>query len=86
AVRARFASEDFAEALVTARPETLRARDPKGLYARAAAGEISDLTGVGAPYEAPDAPDLTLDTDVLALEAAVEAVLAHLAARGCVPA
>ncbi|HEX8299533.1 MAG TPA: adenylyl-sulfate kinase [Rubricoccaceae bacterium] len=85
AVRARFAPGDFAEALVTARPETLRARDPKGLYARAAAGEIADLTGVGAPYESPETPDLVLDTDALSLDAAVEAVLAHLAARGCVP-
>ena len=86
AVRARFAPEDFAEAFVSARPETLRARDPKGLYARADAGEIPNLTGVGAPYEAPRAPDLMLDTDALALDAAVEAVLAHLTARGCVPA
>ena len=58
AVRARFAPDDFAEAHVTARLETLRARDPKGLYARAERGEIPNLTGVGAPYEAPDAPEL----------------------------
>ena len=86
AVRARFAPEDFAEAHVTARLETLRARDPKGLYARAERGEIPNLTGVGAPYEAPDAPELTLDTDALALAASVAAVVEHLEARGCVPA
>ena len=85
AVRARFAPEDYAEAHVTARLDTLRARDPKGLYARAERGEIPNLTGVGAPYEAPDAPELTLDTDALALEASVAAVVEHLAARGCVP-
>ncbi len=86
AARALFAPDDFAEVLVTARPETLRARDPKGLYARADAGAIAAFTGVSAPYEAPAAPDLTLDTDALSADAAARALLAFLAARGCVPA
>lgn len=42
--------------------EVCRQRDVKGLYARAAAGELPDLTGAGAPYEAPVEPDLALDT------------------------
>ena len=41
------------------------ARDPKGLYARARRGEISDFTGIDAPYEAPLNPELSLDTSVL---------------------
>jgi len=81
-----FPADAFAEVFVTAAPATLRARDPKGLYARADAGEIRDLTGVGSPYEAPEAPELTLDTDAMSVDAAVEAVIAALEARGCVPA
>jgi bifunctional enzyme CysN/CysC len=50
-------------------------RDPKGLYAKARAGEITNLTGVGAPYEAPDKPELRTDAE---LEDAVRQVLALL--------
>jgi bifunctional enzyme CysN/CysC len=57
-------------------------RDPKGLYARARSGELAGLTGVGAPYEAPTAPDVTVGALGEAIEAAVDRVLAALAARG----
>ena len=50
-------------------------RDPKGLYARARRGEIVSFTGVSDPYEAPSAPDLTIDTSTMQLHASVEAVL-----------
>ncbi|HEX4692469.1 MAG TPA: adenylyl-sulfate kinase [Solirubrobacteraceae bacterium] len=52
-------------------------RDPKGLYARARAGELDGLTGVGAPYEAPESPDLRVVPDE-PLDAAVDRVLALL--------
>jgi adenylyl-sulfate kinase len=52
-------------------------RDPKGLYARARAGELQGLTGVGAPYEPPESPDLRVEPDV-PLDAAVDRVLALL--------
>ncbi|HKH53512.1 MAG TPA: adenylyl-sulfate kinase, partial [Mycobacterium sp.] len=42
--------------------EECERRDPKGLYARARAGELTGLTGVDAPYEPPENPDLVLDT------------------------
>jgi bifunctional enzyme CysN/CysC len=51
----------FLEAWVDTPLEVCEARDPKGLYARARAGEIRDLTGVDAPYEAPETPELHLD-------------------------
>ena len=57
-------------------------RDPKGHYRRAHAGEIRDFTGVSAPYEAPEAPQLELDTAELAPQACVAAVLRMLEARG----
>jgi len=52
----------FAEIYVDTDVETCAARDPKGLYKRAFAGEIKDFTGVSAPYEIPLSPDITLDT------------------------
>ncbi len=59
-------------------------RDPKGLYARARSGELAGLTGVGSPYEAPAAPDVAVGAPGEAIEAAVDRVLAALAARGVV--
>jgi bifunctional enzyme CysN/CysC len=52
----------FVEVYVATPREECERRDPKGLYARARAGELKGLTGVDAPYEAPDSPDLVLDT------------------------
>ena len=56
------ASGAFVEVHVRADLATCEARDPKGLYARARAGEIADFTGISAPYEAPEAPELVVDT------------------------
>ncbi|MCA9557358.1 MAG: adenylyl-sulfate kinase [Myxococcales bacterium] len=61
----------FHEVLLTCDPETLRARDPKGLYARADAGELPHLPGATAPYEPPDHPLVILDTGRLSVDAAV---------------
>lgn len=58
-------TQKMLEVHVAAPLETCEARDPKGLYARARRGEIADFTGVGAPYEAPLNPELSLDTSVL---------------------
>ena len=57
------------------------ARDVKGLYRRARAGEIPAFTGVTAPYEAPKNPDLRIDTTRLTAEEAVEAILSLLCSR-----
>ena len=53
----------FLEIFVDAPLDVCEHRDPKGLYAKARAGVIPDFTGISAPYEPPDAPDLTLHTD-----------------------
>ncbi len=55
---------------------------PKGLYKRALKGEIKNFTGVDQPYEAPDAPELTLDTVGAAPETLADRVIAELEARG----
>src|SRR3546814_386164 len=61
--RARAAAGDaFHEVYVKADLETCEARDPKGLYRRARAGEIPDFTGISAPYESPESPELIVDT------------------------
>lgn len=65
----------FFEVFVDTPLEECERRDPKGLYAKARAGEITNLTGVGAPYEAPASPDLVTDPD---LETAVRQVLGLL--------
>jgi bifunctional enzyme CysN/CysC len=79
------AAEDlgFLEIYVNAPLELCEERDPKGLYARARAGELAGLTGVGAPYEPPVAPDLVLCSDET-VEQEVERVMELLAARGLV--
>jgi adenylylsulfate kinase-like enzyme len=53
----------FVEVFVEASLEICERRDPKGLYARARAGEIEDMTGIDSPYEAPESPDLRLDSE-----------------------
>ena len=64
--------DSFREIHVHADLATCRARDPKKLYARAAAGEIAQFTGVSAPYETPQAADLTLDTGAVGVEQGVD--------------
>ncbi len=70
----RLIGEDFREIYVRADLAACRARDPKRLYARAEAGEIPEFTGVSAPYEAPTAPDLIVDTTALGIDDAVAAL------------
>jgi len=75
---------DFIEVFVDAPLELCEQRDPKGLYARARAGELSGLTGVGAPYEPPENPDLHLGSGGETVEQEVERVMALLRERGIV--
>ncbi len=81
-VRALFDEGDFVEVHVAADLATCEARDPKGLYARARAGEIPEFTGISAPYEAPDAPELRLDTSAADVDACAAQVLAYLDEHG----
>jgi bifunctional enzyme CysN/CysC len=67
----------FLEVHVATTLAECEARDPKGLYARARAGELTGLTGVDAPYEAPERPDLRVEPSE-ALADAVERLLAIL--------
>ena len=72
----------FIETHIDASLDECERRDPKGLYKRARAGEIPEFTGVSAPYEAPEAPELRLDSQSHTLEELVEQCLADLRERG----
>jgi bifunctional enzyme CysN/CysC len=71
----------FIEVFVDAPLEVCEKRDPKGLYARARAGEISDMTGIDSPYEPPDDPNLRLDTEAFAARELAERLVAEVMAR-----
>lgn len=67
--------EDFREVYIATPLEECERRDVKGLYARARRGEVKDFTGISAPFEAPEAPHLTLDTSKMSLREEVMAVV-----------
>lgn len=66
--------DDFIEIYINAPLEICEARDVKGLYQKARAGLIKGFTGIDAPYEAPDAPDLEIRTDQLSLPQSVQRI------------
>jgi adenylylsulfate kinase len=81
-VRALLAPGDFVEVYVSATVETCESRDVKGLYQRARKGEIPEFTGISAPYEAPERPELVLDTNRQSVEESAASLVAHLEKNG----
>jgi bifunctional enzyme CysN/CysC len=77
-VRALMPTGSFIEIFVQADVETCRARDPKGLYAKGSTGGLDQFTGVSGSYEAPTAPELTIDTRTMTVDAAAEMVIDFL--------
>jgi adenylylsulfate kinase len=82
AVRGIMESGDFVEVLVDASVETCESRDVKGLYKKARAGEIPEFTGISAPYEAPEKPELVLDTNTQSVEESVGSLIGFLEEKG----
>lgn len=74
----------FFEVYCAASVETCEQRDPKGLYKKARAGQIPEFTGISAPYEAPDHPELILNTGEETLEESTKKVLELLSSRGII--
>lgn len=72
----------FIEVFVDTPIEVCEARDVKGLYAKARAGEIPEFSGISAPYEVPESPELRIDTSDRSLDDCVTEVLTHLASVG----
>jgi adenylylsulfate kinase len=83
-VRAVHPEGGFVEVFVDTPLEVCESRDPKGLYRKARAGEIPDFSGISAPYEAPEHPELTLATHDLDLETCVSRVIDHLERTGVI--
>jgi adenylylsulfate kinase len=83
-VRELHAESNFAfiEIFVDCSLTEAEARDPKGLYRKARAGEIKNFTGIDDPYEAPTKPEIHLHTDKMTLEEEVDVIMAYLEQHG----
>ena len=83
--RALVGDGDFFEIHCAADLDVCESRDPKGLYAKARAGVIKEFTGISSPYEAPEHPELTIDTGAQELSQSVALVINALQSRGVIP-
>jgi bifunctional enzyme CysN/CysC len=72
-------SGDFHEIFIDADLSVCEKRDPKGLYRKARRGKISEFTGISAPYEAPETPEFTVDTEALDIAQSVAALAEYVA-------
>jgi len=72
----------FVEVYIDAPLEVVEARDPKGLYKKARAGEIKDFTGISAPYEPPEAPEIHIKTHEADLSESVRVIVNYLVEKG----
>ena len=82
--RKLISSDDFIEIYCKASLDTCETRDIKGLYKRARAGEIKNYTGIDSPYEAPENPELIIDTDNQSLDESVSTILSFLELNGII--
>ncbi|MGD8495019.1 MAG: adenylyl-sulfate kinase [Gemmatimonadales bacterium] len=73
---------DFVEVYVDCPLDVCEERDPKGLYAKARSGEIPQFTGISAPYEAPEDPEVCVNTAELSVDEAAGRVVEYLRAGG----
>ncbi|WP_163580180.1 adenylyl-sulfate kinase [Gracilibacillus saliphilus] len=80
-VRKLLADGEFIEVYVKCSLEKCEARDPKGLYQKARSGEIKGFTGIDAPYEEPEHPELVIDTENKSVDEAVAEIIAYLETR-----
>ena len=81
-VRALVQDDEFVEIFVDTPLEICEQRDPKGIYAKARAGEIKNFTGIDSPYEPPAKPELTLYTEQDTVEECAEKIIEFLTSRG----
>ncbi|KAH8118893.1 adenylylsulfate kinase [Phellopilus nigrolimitatus] len=72
---------DFVEVFVDAPLSVVEARDPKGLYKKARAGEIKDFTGISAPYEDPESPEIHIKTDKANLDESIRIIVQNCVSR-----
>ena len=77
-IRNEFHGNRFIEIFIKCDIEECLRRDPKGLYVKAKTGEIKNYTGISAPFEEPEKPDLTIDTQKMSIKESADLVLAYL--------
>jgi adenylylsulfate kinase len=77
-VRDLLKKDQFLEVYVKCSIEECETRDPKGLYSKARAGEIKGFTGISAPYEEPENPEIVLETDKMSLDSCIETLMKYL--------
>src|SRR4051794_25669403 len=82
AVRASMGKGEFIEVYVNVSLATAEQRDPKGLYKQAHAGKIKGFTGIDDPYEAPEKPEIVIETETTKPEDAAKQILAYLDQKG----
>ena len=80
-VRKLLTPDEFVEVYVKCPVTVCEQRDVKGLYKKARAGEIKDFTGINAPYEEPETPEMTLDTSTMSVDEAAQKIYEYLSAR-----
>jgi bifunctional enzyme CysN/CysC len=80
--RALLGEGEFIEIFVDTPLGVAEQRDPKGLYKKARRGELKNFTGIDSPYEAPEQPELRIDTTSLTPDDAADTVVAFLQSRG----
>jgi adenylylsulfate kinase len=80
-VRNLFESGEFIEVYLHCPIQVCEDRDPKGLYKKARRGEIPDFTGISSPYETPNQPEITIETDRINIEHSVETILDYLKSK-----
>ena len=85
AVRKLFAGDNFLEVYVKCPLEECEKRDPKGQYKKARAGIITNYTGISAPSEEPESPELVIETSKLTVEEASDRILQFLSEKGFIP-
>ncbi len=78
--------QNFVEVYTFASLDALEARDVKGLYKKARAGEIKGFTGVDDPYEAPANPEVSIDTEREGIDASTDKIVRYLEIKGLIPA
>ena len=81
AARRIIGEQRFVETYLSAALGVCESRDPKGVYAKARAGQIAEFTGISAPYEVPEAPSLAVDSGTLTLEESVQLVMNMISSR-----
>lgn len=77
-VRQMIKEGEFIEIFIDTSLQVAEQRDVKGLYAKARAGEIKNFTGIDSPYEAPEQPDIHIDTSKMSIDEAAEMIVDHI--------